>query len=250
MKLGLCISGGGAKGSYESGVIKALYDRGINKFDSISGTSIGAIIGYFILTNNVEKLEDMWTNVEGTSANKINIVNNTVDNSFIINILKTLDDTHKEKLNFYVNYLKIENRNIEEVVVDVTYLDKKETIDSIKYSSLLPFNPQGKLPLKDQFIKDVNEDLYEGFKLDGGLVRNTLIEPLIKDNMDKIIVLSTRHDYKLPYEIKSSYDENNIIVVRPKTEFKSNDTLNFTNEFCSKMFKEGYEIGMSIYINN
>ena len=49
MKLGLCISGGGAKGSYESGVIKALYDRGINKFDSISGTSIGAIIGYFII---------------------------------------------------------------------------------------------------------------------------------------------------------------------------------------------------------
>ena len=104
MKLGLCISGGGAKGSYESGVIKALYDRGINKFDAISGTSIGAVIGYFILTNNVEKLEQVWTNVEGTSMNKINIVNNTVDNSLVIDILKNLDDSYKKKLNFYVNY--------------------------------------------------------------------------------------------------------------------------------------------------
>ena len=31
--------------------------RGINKFNSISGTSIGAINGYFIFTDNLEKLE-------------------------------------------------------------------------------------------------------------------------------------------------------------------------------------------------
>ena len=249
MKLGLCISGGGAKGSYESGVIKALYDRGINKFDAISGTSIGAVIGYFILTGNVEKLEDVWTNVEQTSINKINIVNNTVDNSLVIDILKSLDGSYKEKLNFYVNYLEIKNKNIEEIVVDVTSLDKEECMNAIKYSSLLPFNPKSTLSLKEQFIKDVSENLYEGFKLDGGLVRNTLIEPLIKNNMDKIIVISTRHDYELPDEIKLNYGQNNIIVVRPKTKFVSNDTLNFTNEFCTRMFKEGYEIGMSISIN-
>ena len=40
---------------YQAGVIKALYDRGINKFNAISGTSIGAVNGYFIFTNNVEK---------------------------------------------------------------------------------------------------------------------------------------------------------------------------------------------------
>ena len=68
--------------------------------------------------------------------------------------------------------------------------------------------------------------------------------------MDKIIVISTRHDYELSDKIKLNYDENNIIVVRPKTEFTSNDTLNFTNEFCTRMFREGYEIGMSLNINN
>ena len=47
MKLGLCLEGGGAKGAYQAGVVKALYDGGINKFYSISGTSIGAINGYY-----------------------------------------------------------------------------------------------------------------------------------------------------------------------------------------------------------
>ena len=31
MKLGLCLEGGGAKGAYQAGVVKALYDGGINK---------------------------------------------------------------------------------------------------------------------------------------------------------------------------------------------------------------------------
>ena len=53
MNIGLCLCGGGAKGAYQAGVIKALYDRGINKFNAISGTSIGAVNGYFIFTNNV-----------------------------------------------------------------------------------------------------------------------------------------------------------------------------------------------------
>jgi predicted acylesterase/phospholipase RssA len=33
MKIGLCLSGGGAKGAFQAGVIKGLYDNGISKFD-------------------------------------------------------------------------------------------------------------------------------------------------------------------------------------------------------------------------
>ena len=84
MRIGLCLSGGGAKGSYQAGVIKALYDRGIKDFAAISGTSIGAINGYFVFTGNVEKLEYMWINIEENSENNVQIVNNTVDNSCLL----------------------------------------------------------------------------------------------------------------------------------------------------------------------
>ncbi|SCH97609.1 patatin-like phospholipase family protein [Romboutsia sp. 1001713B170207_170306_H8] len=243
MRIGLCLPGGGAKGSYQAGVIKALNDKGINNFASISGTSIGSINGYFVFTDNVENLEDMWINIEENSENKVKIINNTVDNSEIINALEKLDNKYNKDTKFFVNYVHISNKNIEEIVTDVSNLDKKECLNAIKYSSLLPFNPKGMLPLKEQFIKDLNEGLYENEKLDGGLVRNTLVEPLIDEDMDKIIIISTRHDYKLPENIKSKIDEDKIIIVRPNSVLTSKDTLRFNKEFCESMYKEGYEIG-------
>ena len=250
MRIGLCLSGGGAKGSYQAGVIKALYDRGIKDFAAISGTSIGAINGYFVFTGNVEKLEYMWINIEENSENNVQIVNNTVDNSELIKILDELDNNSKEKTKFYVNYVNINNKQIKEEVKDRSTLDKLGAMDYIKYSSLLPFNPKGTLSLRDQFIKDVNENLYEGCNLDGGLVRNTLIEPLINDNLDKIIIVATRHDYIIQDDIKSKIDESKLVVVRPKTILTSQDTLRFNKEFCEKMFKEGYEIGKTLNISN
>jgi len=98
-------------------------------------------------------------------------------------------------------------------------------------------------------MKDVSEGLYDGYKLDGGLINNTLIETLLKNNVDKVIIISTAHDYVLPNEIKSKYNEDNIIVVRPKTIFGKNDILRFEKEFCARMYKEGYDIGKKLEIN-
>ncbi|MGL5348653.1 MAG: patatin-like phospholipase family protein [Peptostreptococcaceae bacterium] len=248
MKIGLCLAGGGAKGSYQAGVIKALYDKGINKFDAISGTSIGAINGYYIFTENVENLENMWTNIEIKPENAIKIVDNTVDNSYILDGLKLLNNNRNGKIDFYVNYIEVENSKLKEKVVNVSNLSYEEGLDSIKYSSLLPFNPNGKLGLQDQFKKDLIEGLYNGYKLDGGLVNNNLIEPLIKRGVDKIILISTKYDYELPEEIKKSHIGKNIIVITPKTEFAKNDTLRFEKEFCKKIYNEGYEIGQHISI--
>ena len=209
MNIGLCLCGGGAKGAYQAGVIKALYDRGINKFNAISGTSIGAVNGYFIFTNNVEKLEEMWTDIDANIENKL----------------------PKEK------------------IVNISELNKEEGLKSIKYSSLLPFNPQGTMGLHNQFMKDLSEGLYNGYNLDGGLVNNTLLNPLLNKNLDKIIVISMKHDYTLPDEIKNICNEDNIIIVRPKTVFYKNDTLRFEKEFCKQIYYEGYEIGKNLNIS-
>lgn len=248
MKLGLCLCGGGAKGSYQAGVIKALYDKGINKFDVIAGTSIGAINGYYVFTDNVEKLEKMWTNIQINSANDIKIVDNTVDNSYAIDGLKMIDNKKQMDIDFYVNYIEIEDRMPKETVVNLLDLSKEEGLNSIKYSSLLPCNPKGKLDLGDQFKKDLMEGLYDGYKLDGGLVNNTLIQPLLNSDVDKIILISTRHDYRLPENIKEMSNGKDIVVVRPNTVFTKQDTLRFEKEFCKKMYNEGYEIGKNISI--
>ena len=45
--LGLVLEGGGAKGSYHAGAIKALHESGYS-FDGVMGTSIGAINGAIV----------------------------------------------------------------------------------------------------------------------------------------------------------------------------------------------------------
>lgn len=245
MKLGLCLSGGGAKGAYQAGVIKALYEKGIDKFHSISGTSIGAINGYFIYTDNSENLEKMWIRMEENSPETIKVVDKTVDNSQTIDILKALEFNNLD-MNFYVNYVEIENKEVKEKVVNISGLAENSALEAVKYSALLPANESSTLNLKDQFLIDLKEGLYDGYKLDGGLLRNTLVQPLIEDNVDKMIIISTRHDYIIPDYIKNEYDEKNIILVRPNTQFSAEDTLRFEPEFCRKIYKEGYEIGKSI----
>lgn len=247
MKIGICLAGGGAKGSYEAGVIRALFDKNI-KFTSISGTSIGAINGYYIYTSNIDKLSDIWMNVNEISKNGLNIKNNTIDNDIILNELSKLNNNVNNNINFYVNYVKVHDGNLNENIVNINKLSKEEQLNSIKYSSLLPFNPQSKLNFREQFKKDLKEGLYNGFNLDGGLINNELLLPLIKENLDKIVLITMKHDYILPDYIKNIYNEKDIIVVRPKTIFEKNDTFKFEQEFCTRMYKEGYEIGKGINI--
>ena len=63
-KLGLVLSGGGAKGAYHVGVIKALQELGI-QVDMLSGASIGALNGAVLLSAPSQKqgllnLEQLW----------------------------------------------------------------------------------------------------------------------------------------------------------------------------------------------
>ncbi len=58
---GLVLSGGGGKGAYETGVLKALSDQGkLDDIVVISGASVGALNGALLAAGSVEKLEEAW----------------------------------------------------------------------------------------------------------------------------------------------------------------------------------------------
>lgn len=64
MKVGLVLSGGGAKGAYQVGVLKALRELG-TQIDAVSGASIGALNGGVLasapsLDVAIERLEQLW----------------------------------------------------------------------------------------------------------------------------------------------------------------------------------------------
>ena len=76
MKVGLVLSGGGAKGAYQVGMLKALYEQGVT-IDAISGASIGALNGAILasspsLAEGVARLQNLWNTLADTSPLKLN----------------------------------------------------------------------------------------------------------------------------------------------------------------------------------
>jgi len=69
-KIGLMLGGGGAKGAYQVGVIKALYERKLmNSFKIISGTSIGSINTLLIMTQkNFNNIKDIWEEIDSSKV--------------------------------------------------------------------------------------------------------------------------------------------------------------------------------------
>ncbi len=62
--LALVLSGGGAKGSYELGVWKALREIGLDKkVSAVSGCSVGALNAMFFALGDYDKISDFWLNL-------------------------------------------------------------------------------------------------------------------------------------------------------------------------------------------
>ena len=71
MKLGLVLSGGGAKGAYQVGVVKALVEMG-TQVDAVAGASIGALNAAILassssLKEGAERMEEIWITLANRS---------------------------------------------------------------------------------------------------------------------------------------------------------------------------------------
>lgn len=75
MKVGLVLSGGGAKGAYQVGMLKALNQMGV-QINAISGASIGALNGAILaaspsIGDGVIRLENLWKSLAKSSPLKV-----------------------------------------------------------------------------------------------------------------------------------------------------------------------------------
>ncbi len=58
----LVLPGGGGRGAYQVGVVKALFEKGL-KFDMAFGTSIGGINAAVVAQGGIERLEELWCQI-------------------------------------------------------------------------------------------------------------------------------------------------------------------------------------------
>lgn len=65
---GLVLSGGGAKGAYEAGIVEALASglsdgQPLRPYGGVAGTSIGCLNGWFVSTGQYSQMRRLWMNV-------------------------------------------------------------------------------------------------------------------------------------------------------------------------------------------
>lgn len=129
---GLVLEGGGTKGAYQIGAYKALRDLGL-EFQGVTGTSIGALNGAYIIQNDIEVMEDIWL---------------TYDYTHFMNIEEE----------FYEKYKNIDftAKNINSVLELINKAVRNEGIDIS--------------PLRQLLEKTLNEDVIRKSNKDFGLV--------------------------------------------------------------------------------
>lgn len=133
MKTALVLAGGGAKGAYQAGSIKALRDLGF-KFDIVTGTSIGALNGLLVTQQDYDALYSLWQTLTLKEVMKY-----PVDFDFSIesllsqkNLILSFFQSYVHKkgaditplitlINGYYDSHKFMNSNIDYGLVTVTY---------------------------------------------------------------------------------------------------------------------------------
>lgn len=142
----LALGGGGIKGAYQVGVIKALKELKIN-IDAVSGTSIGAINAAFMLQGDIKLMERLYIDMDF-----YDMCNNQIE----IDENKDLFDI-KNIFNVFKEYVKnngLDNSALRELLVKNLNVDK--VYKSSKNIGIVTYSTNSK-SVVHRFKEDINK---------------------------------------------------------------------------------------------
>jgi NTE family protein len=239
---GIVLGGGGAKGSYEIGVWKALLELNI-QIDTVVGTSVGALNGAIMVQGDFEIAHRLWTNMDMMS---------------IINLESSTSlDYKKMKLKDLIAAAKgfIENKGIDVTPLKemlVKYIDEASIRQSPIDFGLVTFSLSDFKPVT-VFKNEIPEGLLvdyllassclPGFQtlvinskkfIDGGIYDNIPISLILKKGLKDIIVVDVSG---IGVVRKVNLKGLNVIYI------KNSDPLCGTLQFDGEVCKDGITMG-------
>ena len=202
---GLVLEGGGAKGSFHVGVLKALFERGY-EFQGVAGTSIGAINGALVAQGDFDKLYDLWYTATPSllfdfdENMVVRILEKNLDKSVYKYIFQTARavmsskgvslDKAKELLDKLVDEKKLRDSSIDFCLITVEQEDDWKPLELFKKDI-----PQGEI--KDYILTSAYLPIFNRARvggkmfMDGGMYDNCPVNPLIHNGFDEIIAIRT-----------------------------------------------------------
>lgn len=242
MAKGLVLEGGGAKGSYQLGLFRALQETHPD-IDLVVGTSMGALTGAFIVQGNTDVLADIWQKFSFEGGRELMIsLDEAKKTPDIIRIAKTA----RAALNMDVAPLKeLIHRHIDEEKIRVSKMDYGLVVYNLSEGKTeylyLEDIPEGKL---HQYILAscaypifppvrIDGKLY----VDGGVGNNLPYEMVLAKGMEPVILRTNppKKGEKLPKEA---------LVLGPARPVA--DTMHFDADLAPYRMQQGYRHGRRI----
>ena len=238
MKTAVVLSGGGAKGSYQLGVWKALRELHI-KYDIVTGTSIGALNGVLMCENSYFKAKRIWRKLnleylfnELPKSNKEIDILKLFGGNFIknggmdIKKIETILEDNVNKRKFY-------NSKIDYGLITYNFTTKKPLIlskDKIPSDKLTDYLMASATCYPAFKMKEIDGDKY----IDGGYYDNLPVELAIELGAEFLIIV----DLGSPGFKKKPSKNIDSILIKPKNNICF--FLNFDEKATKINVKFGY----------
>lgn len=255
IKVGLMLGGGGAKGGYQLGVLRALQEANlIDKIDCIAGTSIGAINALLLMSlGDTDKISEVWHIAQTNNPIKQKSFRIQHDWQGLYSL-----DVLRDVFERYIDIKKVRNSKIDTYVVASKIVDPKKVASQIRTGNhektVFHINQHPKC--FDAVIASASIPLFFGTTyiddeayVDGGLVDNNPIDVLIEQGCN--VILSVPLDYGFNF---NAYANNKVLFINftdfnvfsALPLFDAYDIIRFTEESIEDRQNYGYLVATEI----
>lgn len=284
LKLGLVLSGGGAKGAYQLGIWKAMEEFDLSKHVvAVSGSSVGALNGFMFTYSNYKSAEDVWLKQVDSSkffrskGSRWQSQSDGNSNSLFMGWMPNFDDRGGESIGLASTFMGslyrrddsmglFSNSGIDELIrlasQDLDY--GRECCPSMHVCAYEFMTQQPRYFSLDAFanLLEAKKALLASSAIplafppikikgmhyyDGGCIDNIPVRPIHDRNLDMIIVVNIE-GAATPYDLMSRYPYTNILEIKPFNRLGGLlSEIDFNSSFINTCFKQGYEQGYLIF---
>ena len=233
---GLVLEGGGTKGAYQIGAYRALRELGM-EFKGVAGTSIGALNGAYIVQDNIDIMEEIWTKHNYTHF--MNIDEETYNN------VKNVDFTPKN-MNMVISLINKARKN---EGIDISPLrnliESTLTEDTLRKSNkdfgLVTVMWDGKIIPRPMFLQDIPKG-----KLVDYLIASSSLPIFKLDQLDDKLFLDGMFHNNLPVSLLKEKGYEDIVVIRLLDDIFGKINLNNHKDINMKVIVPSEYLGGSL----
>jgi len=249
-KRALVLCGGGSLGAYEVGAWRYLRERKIS-FDIVTGTSIGALLGALVVSDDYEGALDIWQNItpEKVATNGVNMYSSVLETlqkatpekfsallfSYIRN--RGADITpFKHVVSQTIDPKKVKNSPITFGVVTTEYPSRKEidvVINDVKEEEIIPYLHASSACWPAFPICKIGNKKY----IDGGYNNNLPINFALKLGAREIVAVMLPSIPKIPQH-SELMDAPFVKTIRPTKDLGT--ILDFDHDRIMRNMQLGY----------